>query len=455
MCATYTLPIALELVTLSCIIATIHYLVALVFPNEHRHATPLRQKIHMTDSQALQGVRVLDLTRVLAGPFCGQILGDLGAEVIKVERPGLGDDGRMYGFSQLKDSEGKPTRESAFYLTANRNKKSVTVNISKPEGQALIRKLAAECDVLIENYKVGNLKRYGLDYDSLKQANPRLIYCSITGYGQTGPMAERPGYDGLFQTTGGLMAVTGIPDGQPGAGPLKAGPSLVDVFTGHNAALAVLGALNQRHRTGQGQYIDIALLDCSIAMVSHIMQDYLVSGIAPPRLGNGGNGGGPADLINCSDGIIYISAGTDEHWRLLCELMKRPDLFADPRFDTNPKRGRNRNELVAIIIQWSKDWTTADLLTKLDEIGVPAARYNDLPEVWQDEQVQHRQLKVTIPHPVSGKVSLIASPLAYMSGSPMRYVAPPTIGQHTDEVLHGLLKLSSEDITRLHATGIV
>jgi crotonobetainyl-CoA:carnitine CoA-transferase CaiB-like acyl-CoA transferase len=409
----------------------------------------------MTDSQALQGVRVLDLTRVLAGPFCGQILGDLGAEVIKIERPGAGDDGRMYGFSQLKDKDGNATRESAFYLTANRNKKSVTVNLSKPEGQTLIRKLAAECDVLIENYKVGNLKRYGLDYDSLKEVNPRLIYCSITGYGQTGPMAERPGYDGLFQTTGGLMAVTGIPEGQPGAGPLKAGPSLVDVFTGHNAAIAVLGALNQRHQTGKGQYIDIALLDCSVAMVSHIMQDYLVSGNPPPRLGNGGNGGGPADLINCSDGIIYISAGTDEHWRLLCELMKRPDLFTDPRFDTNPKRGRNRNELVAIIIQWSKDWTTADLLKALDKSGIPAARYNELPEVWEDEQVQHRHLKVTIPHPVSGEVSLIASPLAYMSGSPMRYVAPPTIGQHTDEVLHGLLKLSDEEVKRLHDSGIV
>ena len=409
----------------------------------------------MIDSQALQGVRVLDLSRVLAGPFCGQILGDLGAEVIKIERPGAGDDGRMYGFSQLKDSEGKPTRESAFYLSANRNKKSVTVNIAKPAGQALIRRLAAECDVLIENYKVGNLKRYGLDYESLKQVNPRLIYCSVTGYGQTGPMAERPGYDGLFQTTGGMMAVTGIPDGQPGAGPLKAGPSLVDVFTGHNAALAILGALYQRTRTGVGQYIDMALLDCSVAMISHIMQDYLVSGVAPPRLGNGGNGGGPADLVNCKDGIVYISAGTDEHWRLLCELMKRPELFADPRFDTNPKRGRLRNELVAILNDWTKDWTTADLLAALDKSGIPAARYNDLPEVWEDVQVQHRHLKVTVPHPVSGKVSMIASPLAHMSGSSMRYVAPPTIGQHNDEVLRGLLKLSSEEISRLRETGIV
>ncbi len=409
----------------------------------------------MTDSKALQGVRVLDLTRVLAGPFCGQILGDLGADVTKIERPGAGDDGRMYGFSSLKDSDGKPTRESAFYLTANRNKKSVTVNLSKPEGQELVRRLAADSDVLIENYKVGNLQRYGLDYDSLKKINPRLIYCSITGYGQTGPMAPRPGYDGLFQAMGGLMAVTGIPEGHPGAGPLKAGPSLVDVFTGHNAALAVLGALNQRHSTGLGQYIDVALLDCSVAMVSHIMQDFLVSGNAPPRLGNGCNGGGPADLVNCADGIVYITAGTDEHWRLLCQLMERPDLFNDPRFDTNPKRGTNRNELIAIINQWTMGWKTADFLEALDKLGIPAARYNDLADVWKDEQVQHRNLKVTIPHPVSGEVSMIASPLAFMSGSKMTYQAPPTIGQHTDEILRERLNLSADDISRLRDTGII
>ncbi len=409
----------------------------------------------MTDSQALQGVRVLDLTRVLAGPFCGQILGDLGAEVTHVERPGMGDDGRMYGFSQLKDKEGNPTRESAFYITANRNKKSITVNLSKPEGQDLIRRLAADSDVLIENYKVGNLKRYGLDYDSLKEVNPKLIYCSITGYGQTGPMATRPGYDGLFQATGGMMAVTGVPEGQPGAGPLKAGPSLVDVFTGHNAAIAILGALNQRYSTGKGQYIDVALLDCSVAMTSHIMQDYLVSGNPPPRLGNGGNGGGPADLINCSDGIIYITAGTDEHWRVLCELMERPDLFNDERFNSNPKRGTNRNELVAIINQWSMGWKAADLLEALDKIGLPAARYNELPEVFDDVQVQHRKLKVTVPHPIAGEVTMISSPLAYMSDSPVKYNAPPTIGQHNEEVWSERLKLSAEEIAKLRESGIV
>ncbi len=417
----------------------------------------------MTDSQAhapapaqaLQGVRVLDLSRVLAGPFCGQILGDLGAEVIKIERPGAGDDARIYGFSQLKDSDGNATRESAFYLTANRNKKSVTIDLSKPEGQDLIRRLVADCDVLLENFKVGNLQRYGLDYENLKTINPRLIYCSVTGYGQTGPLAPRPGYDGLFQAMGGMMAVTGIPDGQPGAGPLKAGPSLVDVFTGHNAAIAILGALFQRNTTGKGQYIDVALLDCSVAIISHIMQDYLVSGVAPPRLGNGGNGGGPSDLIKCADGILYITAGTEKHWQLLCGLMERPDLFADPRFDSNPKRGRNRNELITIINQWSINWSAQDLLAALDKLGIPVERYNELPEVFDNAQVQHRKLKVTIPHPVSGEVSLIGSPLAHMSGSPMKYMAPPTLGQHTNEVLHDCLNLSSEEIDRLRGSGVI
>ncbi len=407
------------------------------------------------NATALEGVRVLDLSRVLAGPFCGQILGDLGADVIKVERAGVGDDGRKYGFSSLLDEQGNRTLESSFFLSANRNKRSLTVDLSKPQGQQLIRDLAAKSDVFIENYKVGDLKRYGLDFDTLKQINPRLIYCSVTGYGQTGPNSAKPGYDGLFQAMGGMMAVTGIPDGQPGAGPLKAGPSLVDVFTGHNAALAILAALHHRSTTGQGQYLDVALLDCSVAMVSHITQDYLVSGVVPPRLGNGGNGGGPADLLNCKDGIIYITAGTDEHWNRLCKLMERPDLQDHPRFATNPLRGTHRNELIALINQWSMTWSTDDLLAALDNIAIPAARYNDLPDIFNDVQVQHRGLKVTVPHPL-GQVSMLASPLAHMSATPVtRYQAPPTLGQHTDEILHNELGLSQDKIAELRQQGIV
>jgi crotonobetainyl-CoA:carnitine CoA-transferase CaiB-like acyl-CoA transferase len=405
---------------------------------------------------ALSGVRVLDLSRVLAGPFCGQILGDLGAEVIKLERAGRGDDGRYYGFSTLKDAEGQRTLESSFFLACNRNKKSVTINLAAQEGQAIVRRLAAKSDVLVENYKVGDLKRYGLDYETLKEINPRLVYCSVTGFGQTGPNATRPGYDGLFQAQGGMMAVTGIPDGQPGAGPLKAGPSLVDVLTGHNAALAVLAALHHRHSSGRGQYIDVALLDSAVAMVSHIMQDYLVSGEAPPRLGNGGNGGGPADLLHCEDGIIYITAGTQEHWARLCQLMERPQLVDDPRFATNLLRGTNRNALIAIIEAWSRHWSTADLLAALDRIAVPAARYNALPEVFEDAQVRHRGLKVTVPHPVSGSVDLIGSPLAHMSETPAdHFEAPPTLGQHTDAVLRDVLGMGVEEIGELRAKGIV
>lgn len=248
---------------------------------------------NQNDKAALAGIRVIDMSRVFAAPIGAQILGDLGADVIKIERPGVGDDGRGYGFSWVPGKDGIETRHSSFFTVSNRNKRSITLNHSKAEGQVILRELVKTADVLIENYKVGDLKRFGLDYETLREINPGLIYCSVTGFGQTGPMAARPGYDGLFQATGGMMAVTGIPEGQPGSGPLKTGPSLVDFVTGHNTALAVLGALQYRNRTGEGQFIDIALLDSSVAMVSHIMQDYLISGQAPPRLGNGGNGGGP------------------------------------------------------------------------------------------------------------------------------------------------------------------
>ncbi|MBW8783850.1 MAG: CoA transferase [Novosphingobium sp.] len=395
-----------------------------------------------TTNSALEGIRVIDMSRVFAAPVGGQILGDLGADVIKIERPIVGDDGRGYGLAWLKGKDGIDTRQSSFFTVSNRNKRSITVNHAKPEGQEIIRKLAETADVLIENFKVGDLKRYGLDYDSLRQINPGLIYCSVTGYGQTGPMAARPGYDGLFQATGGMMAVTGIPDGLPGAGPLKAGPSLVDFVTGHNIAIAILGALQYRNRTGDGQFIDIALLDTSVAMVSHIMQDYLLSGEAPPRLGNGGNGGGPADLMHCQDGIVYLTAGTDEHWRRLTVLMKQPELFEDPRFDSNLKRGKqNRAELMAIINEWSRGWTVAGILAALDEVGVPAARYNELPEVWDEPQVKHRQLRATTPHAYAeaGSVDLIASPLAKMSASPATIRrAPPMLGEHTREILEDL-----------------
>ena len=408
---------------------------------------------------ALDGIRVIDMSRVFAAPVGAQILGDLGADVIKIERPGVGDDGRGYGTAWVKGKDGLETRQSSFFTVSNRNKRSITVNHSKPEGQEIIRKLVETSDVLIENYKVGDLARFGLDYESLKAINPRLIYCSVTGYGQTGPMAALPGYDGLFQATGGMMAVTGIPDGKPGAGPLKAGPSLVDFMTGHNTALAIMGALMHRHNSGEGQFIDIALLDTSVAMISHIMQDYLISGFAPPRLGNGGKGGGPADLLHASDGIVYLTAGTDEHYRRLTVLMEQPELLTDPRFDSNFKRARSgQAELIEIIDQWSRQIPVAKLLALFDEAGIPAAKYNELPEVWEEEQVIYRGLKARTPHPhaEAGHVDLIASPLAQMSASPATIrMAPPLLGEHNLEVLQGLLGYSDERLAELAEMKII
>ena len=412
-----------------------------------------------TTPSALGGIRVIDMSRVFAAPVGAQILGDLGADVIKIERPGVGDDGRGYGTAWIEGKDGIETRQSSFFTVSNRNKRSITLNHAKPEGQEIIRALVKSADVLIENYKVGDLGRFGLDYESLKQLNPRLIYCSVTGYGQTGPMAALPGYDGLFQATCGMMAVTGIPDGQPGAGPLKAGPSLVDFITGHNTALAIMGALMHRHNSGLGQFIDIALLDTSVAMISHIMQDYLISGFPPPRLGNGGNGGGPADLIHCRDGIVYLTAGTDEHYRRLTVLMEQPELFTDPRFDSNFKRARSgQAELIAIIDAWSRGFTVAKLLAMFDEVGIPAAKYNTLPEVWEEPQVQYRKLRATTPHPhaAAGSVDLIASPLAQMSASPATIRRPPPmLGEHNREVLHDLLGYSDERIADLQERGII
>jgi crotonobetainyl-CoA:carnitine CoA-transferase CaiB-like acyl-CoA transferase len=408
---------------------------------------------------ALDGIRVIDMSRVFAAPVGAQILGDLGADVIKIERPGVGDDGRGYGTAWIKGKDGVDTRQSSFFTVSNRNKRSITVNHAKPEGQEIIRALAKDADILIENYKVGDLKRFGLDYESLRAINPRLIYCAVTGFGQTGPMAALPGYDGLFQATGGMMAVTGIPDGQPGAGPLKAGPSLVDFITGHNTALAIMAALMHRANSGAGQFIDIALLDTSVAMVSHVMQDYLISGVAPQRLGNGGNGGGPADLLQCSDGIVYLTAGTDEHYRRLTVQMGQPELNTDPRFDSNFKRGKtNRAALIEIICAWSRTLSVSEIIAAFDEAGIPCARYNELPDVWEEPQVKHRNLRATTPHPhaEAGSVDLIASPLSQMSASPATIrLPPPLLGEHTDAILQDLLGYSDERIADLRALGII
>jgi crotonobetainyl-CoA:carnitine CoA-transferase CaiB-like acyl-CoA transferase len=404
----------------------------------------------------LTNIRVLDMTRVLAGPLAAQMLGDLGAEVIKIERPGVGDDSRIFGGPYFKDSAGNVTRENAFYLSANRNKKSVSLNIAHPAGQEIIRRLVSQVDVLIENYKVGDLKRYGLDYDMLKALNPRLIYCSITGYGQSGPYCKRPGYDAIFQGMGGLMSVTGLPDNVPGGGPMKVGPSIVDVLTGQNVATAVLGALYHRDaQGGSGQHIDIALLDSVIASLSHYAQIYLVSGEAPIRRGTQGNGGMPASMFPTSDGPIMLTAGNDRQYARLCEAVGRPDLLADARFHTNAARVANRDELTEEFNEIFRQHPKAHWLCLLDKADVPSGPINTLSEVFADEQVRHRGIEVRTEHPLGETISLIRNPIHYSETPIETYASPPLLGQHTDEVLESLAGLDKDRLSELRAEGVI
>lgn len=404
----------------------------------------------------LPGVRVLDLSRVLAGPWCGQLLADYGAEVIKVERPGVGDDSRRFGPPFLKDRDGNDTYESPMFVGANRNKKSITVNLSKPEGQDLIRRLAAQSDIFLENYKVGDLARYGLDYASLKAVNPRLIYCSVTGFGQTGPYSHRPGYDTVFQAMGGLMSVTGQPDEAPGGGPLKTGVSITDVIGGLYATSAILAALHHRDQVSeQGQFIDLSLLDTSIAAMSHYAATYLVSGTAPIRRGNEGNGGMPSDKFEAADGPFVLVTGNDEQWLRLCEVLDCMELTKDPRFLRNPDRVANRRELLPILGEYFKHWKRDDILAALDKTGVPSGPIYDLAQTFADPHVQHRGHVVEVPHPLSGTVKLAKNPV-HFSDTPIEdYVASPTLGQHTDEILGGVLGLSAGEIDQLRQTRII
>ncbi|MCP1572952.1 MULTISPECIES: CaiB/BaiF CoA transferase family protein [Herbaspirillum] len=405
----------------------------------------------------LSQIRVIDMSRVLAGPWAAQMLGDLGAEVIKVERPGKGDDSRQFGPPFLQDREGRDTRESSFYISTNRNKKSITCDIAKPEGQALIRSLVAHCDILVENYKVGDLKRYGLDYESLRAVNPALIYCSVTGFGQTGPYSPRPGYDSIFQGMGGLMSVTGNPDDVPGGGPMKTGPSLADIICGQYASYAILAALYHRDANGgEGQYIDMSLLDSLIASTSHYASQYLVSGDVPVRRGTEGNGGMPSRLFHCLDGDIMLVAGNNEQYRRFCEVLGYPELATDPRFAENINRVMNRRALAAVFEPLVAQWKMHDLLTALDAAGVPAGPINNLEQAFADPHVQARQMCVEVEHPLSEhKVKMVANPVKF-SGTPITaYAPPPMLGQHTDAVLGELLGMSSADVAALRERKVI
>jgi formyl-CoA transferase len=406
-------------------------------------------------SSSLSHIRVLDLSRVLAGPWCGQILADLGADVVKVERPGAGDDTRTWGPPWIRSETGEDTGEAAYFMAANRGKKSVTIDISIPEGQALVRSLADRSDVLLENYKVGGLRQYGLDYESLSASNPRLIYCSITGLGQDGPYSSRAGYDFIVQGMGGLMSITGERDDLPGGGPQKVGVAVADLFTGMYATVSVLAALAHRDVSGRGQYIDMALLDTQVAMTANMGMNYLASGKAPVRAGNAHSNIVPYQTFAAADGEIILAVGNDGQFARLCRVAGRPDLAEDERFATNPARVKHRSVLVPILAQLiasqPKQWWS----DSLEAAGVPCGAVNDLAQVFADPHVRHRRMQVEMPHPTAGHVSLVGSPIK-MSETPVSYAsAPPLLGQHTDEVLRDLLGLDADAIAGLRERHIV
>ena len=404
---------------------------------------------------ALSHITVLDLSRVLAGPWSGQTLADLGADVIKIERPGVGDDTRAWGPPYLKDAAGNDTRESAYFLSANRGKKSLTVDISQPEGQDIIRRLAAQSDILLENYKVGQLKKYGLDYASLRAVNPRLIYCSITGFGQDGPDAQRAGYDFMIQGMGGLMSVTGAPDGVPGAGPVKVGVAVTDLMTGMYATVGVLAALAQRERSGVGQQIDIALLDVQVAMLANQASNYLVGGQVPGRLGNAHPNIVPYQAFASADGHLILAVGNDRQFGAFCAVAGHAEWAADERFASNAARVRQRAALVALIEPVLRTRATRTWLAQLEQAGVPCGPINTLDQVFAEPQVRHRRLERRLPHALVDALPTVAIPLRMSASTDAGVCAPPLLGQHTHEILRERLQLDAAGIEGLRARGVV
>jgi len=400
----------------------------------------------MSRAPALDGIRVLDLSRILAGPWCTQNLADLGADVIKIERPRVGDDTRAWGPPFLKDGDGVDTNESAYYLSANRNKRSVEADMATPEGAALIRELAAVSDILVENFKVGGLARYGLDYASLQAINPRLIYCSVTGFGQDGPFARRPGYDFMIQGMGGLMSITGERDDLPGGGPQKAGVAVTDIVTGMYATVAILAALQERHRSGLGQHLDIALLDSHVALLANQNSNYFNSGVAPTRAGNAHQNVVPYQVFAASDGHLIVATGNESQYRAYCTAIGAAELGDDPRFATNRLRVTHRDTLVALLAEIMRRGKRDDWIARLEAVGVPCGPINDIAQAFAHPQVAARQLRRDLPHPSGGVAPVTASPLRF-SASPVVYRrAPPLLGQHTEEVLREVLGKSPEAI---------
>ena len=403
----------------------------------------------------LAGMRVLDLSRVLAGPWAGQNLADLGAEVIKIERPGIGDDSRAFGPPWIKDAQGRDTKDSAYFTSANRGKKSITVNLQAPAGQELVRQLAQKCDVLLENYKFGDLARYGLDYAALSKTNPRLVYCSVTGFGQTGPYKERPGYDFMIQGMGGMMSVTGEPDGAPGGGPQRAGVPIADIITGMYASIAVCAALAHRAQSGIGQHLDLALLDSQIALLAYQNTNFFATGKPPGRIGNLHPNIVPYQPFRASDGDVILACGNDNLYRKFCTAAGCTALASDARFATNGKRVENRVELTRLLGEIFRRRTKKEWVALLDAAGVPNGPINDIAQVFAEPQVKARGVKIEVDHPVAGKLPMVASPMRF-SATPLEHkTPPPLLGEHTEEILRDLLGKSAAEIAQLRAGGVI
>ena len=422
-------------------------------PGAHRYNPQVRDRSAMP--RPLSHIRVLDLSRVLAGPWASQNLADLGAEVLKIERPGSGDDTRTWGPPFLKDKDGGETRESAYFLSVNRGKQSVTLDIAKPEGQRIARALAAKCDVLLENYKVGGLAKYGLAYEDLRKINPRIIYCSITGFGQSGPSAHRPGYDFIFQGMGGLMSITGERDGEPGGGPQKVGIAVTDVLAGMYASVAITAAIVHRERTGVGQVIDLALFDSIVAFGANQILNYFTSGKIPGRYGNAHANVVPYEVFATADGHLILAVGNDSQFASFCEVAGRPELAADSRYATMPGRITNRATLIPLLRGIFAQRPSARWIAELEAANVPCGPINNYEEVFDDPQVRHRGLKIEIPHAAGVPCPTVASPMRF-SGTPVEYeLAPPLLGQHTRDVLGDLLGMRREELDQLAAMKII
>ena len=410
-----------------------------------------------SNAGALAGIQVLDLSRVLAGPWCTQMLADLGADVVKVERPGAGDDTRHWGPPFLKDAQGNDTNQASYFTACNRNKRSVTIDMATPEGQALIRQMAQQADVVVENFKVGGLRQYGLDHESLRALNPRLIYCSVTGFGQDGPYAERAGYDLMVQAMTGLMSVTGRADSEPGGGPLRVGVAVIDLFTGLYASNAILAALHARQQTGEGQHIDMALLDVGMAVLANQAAGFLATGQAPGRMGNSHPSLAPYQDFPTQDGAMLLAIGNDGQFQRFCAAAGQPEWAQDARFATNTLRVQHRAALIPAMEAVTRTRSTADWIALLEDKAVPCGPINTIAQAFDDAQVKARGLRVDLPRSAGdgiAQVSTVASPLRLARNPPVLRHAPPALGQHTDEVL-AELGLDSARIAALRAAGVV